>query len=142
MDYLKEDIMEGQYISGGYWKVTLNGKVYGIHRLLWEAANGPVPDGYVVDHIDRNTLNNSLDNLRAIPKGANRANTVSSRSLPKGVYSRFAKRQGCEVYYGDIRMGGRKETHAPTKNLQEVVDWSKATHARLLEETYNVVNVD
>ena len=27
MDYLKEDIMEGQYISGGYWKVTLNGKV-------------------------------------------------------------------------------------------------------------------
>lgn len=132
--------MEGQYLSGGYWRVTRNGKVYGVHRLLWEEANGPVPDGFVVDHIDRNPLNNDLSNLRAIPRGANVANTTGSRKLPKGVYSRFAKRKGCEVYYGDIRMGGRKETKAPTTNLQEVVEWAKQTHAKMLEETYGITN--
>lgn len=88
--------MEGQYLSGGYWRVTINGKVYGVHRLLWEEANGPVPDGFVVDHIDRNPLNNDLSNLRAIPRGANVANTTGSRKLPKGVYSRFAKRKAAK----------------------------------------------
>lgn len=133
--------MEGEYLSGGYMKVTRGGKVYGVHRLIWEEANGPCPEGYVVDHIDRDPLNNSLSNLRAIPKGANRTNTVSTRSLPKGVYSRFSKKKGLDVYYGDIRMGGKKETYAATENLQNVVDWAKVTHARMLEETYGITNV-
>lgn len=133
--------MKDAYISGGYWKVTRNGKVHGVHRLLWEEAYGPIPDGYVIDHIDRNPMNNELSNLRCIPKGANKANTVSSRELPKGVYSRFAKRKGVTVYYGDIRMGGKKETHAPTKNLKEVVEWAKSTHSRMLKETYGISNI-
>lgn len=133
--------MEGMYRSGGYWKVTKDGKVHGVHRLLWEAAYGPIPEGYVIDHIDRDGFNNALENLRCIPKGANKANTVSSRDLPKGVYSRFAKRLNCIVYYGDIRMGGVKKTHAPTKNLEEVVDWSIKTHKQMLEETYGIQNI-
>lgn len=133
--------MEGMYRSGGYWKVTINGKVHGVHRLLWEATYGSIPDGYVIDHIDRDGFNNSLDNLRCVPKGANKANTVSSRDLPKGVYSRFAKRLNCVVYYGDIRMGGVKKTHVPTKNLKDVVDWSIKTHKQMLEETYGIQNV-
>lgn len=133
--------MEGMYESGGYYKVTIDGKVHGVHRLLWEQANGPIPEGYVVDHIDRNGLNNELSNLRCIPRGANKANTVSSRSLPKGVYSRFAKRLGAIVYYGDVRIGGRKETHAPTTNLEEVVGWAQRTHKRMLEETYGITNI-
>jgi HNH endonuclease len=31
--------------------------------LVWELANGPVPSGMLVHHADRNTLNDSLDNL-------------------------------------------------------------------------------
>jgi hypothetical protein len=31
--------------------------------LVWEEANGPVPDSHVVHHIDRNTLNDDLGNL-------------------------------------------------------------------------------
>ncbi|SOO46628.1 HNH endonuclease [Yersinia phage fPS-53] len=75
--------MEGMYESGGYWKITIDSKVHGVHRLLWEGVHGIIPTGYVIDHIDRNGLNNSMDNLRCTPKGANKANTVSSRILPK-----------------------------------------------------------
>ena len=128
--------MEGQYLSGGYWKVTIDGKVYGVHRLLWEKANGAIPEGYVIDHIDRNPMNNDLSNLRAVPRGFNVANTNCSRELPKGVYSRFAKRFNATVYYGDVRVGGSKETHAPTTNLEEVVTWAFETRKKLLEATY------
>ena len=133
--------MEGMYESGGYYKITIDGKVHGVHRVLWERVHGPIPKGYVIDHIDRNGLNNDMSNLRCIPRGANKANTVSSRSMPKGVYSRFAKRLGATVYYGDIRMGGRKETYAPTTNLDEVVGWALETHKRMLEETYGIANI-
>ncbi|SOL37539.1 hypothetical protein [Yersinia phage fPS-19] len=30
--------MEGMYESGGYWKITIKGKVHGVHRLLWEVG--------------------------------------------------------------------------------------------------------
>ncbi len=34
-----------------------------VHRLVWEAFNGPIPDGMQINHIDENPLNNRLDNL-------------------------------------------------------------------------------
>lgn len=35
-------------------------------RLVWETYIGKVPNGYDIDHIDNNKLNNKLDNLRCI----------------------------------------------------------------------------
>lgn len=34
-----------------------------LHRLIWEKANGNIPDGYVIHHKDGNRLNNDLSNL-------------------------------------------------------------------------------
>lgn len=31
--------------------------------VVWEAANGPAPKGFVIHHKDRNTLNDDLENL-------------------------------------------------------------------------------
>ena len=36
------------------------------HRLVWEAVNGPVPDGYDIHHIDGDTYNNDVDNLECL----------------------------------------------------------------------------
>lgn len=33
------------------------------HRMLWEALVGPIPEGYVIAHLDNNGQNNSPDNL-------------------------------------------------------------------------------
>ena len=33
---------------------------------MWEVFNGPIPEGYDIDHIDGNPKNNNLDNLQAI----------------------------------------------------------------------------
>jgi hypothetical protein len=34
------------------------------HRQVWEQANGPIPAGQQVDHIDGNSMNNDLSNLQ------------------------------------------------------------------------------
>lgn len=37
-----------------------------VHQLVYNAWVGEVPDGMVIDHIDRNRHNNSVENLRAV----------------------------------------------------------------------------
>lgn len=54
----------------GYPNVRLarDGKCFTrkVHRLVWEAFNGPCPLGYHIDHMDGSRDNNNLDNLQAI----------------------------------------------------------------------------
>lgn len=38
------------------------------HRLIWEAANGPIPKGYAVIFMDQDKTNLALDNLRLISR--------------------------------------------------------------------------
>lgn len=42
-----------------------------LHRLLYAWFKGPIPEGYDVDHIDGNSLNNSLSNLDLITRTDN-----------------------------------------------------------------------
>ncbi len=45
-----------------------------VHRAVWEAFNGPIPKGLVLDHIDRDSLNNNLSNLRLCTQRQNTYN--------------------------------------------------------------------
>jgi len=38
-------------------------------RWAWELANGPIPDGYVIHHIDRDHLNDDITNLQMLERG-------------------------------------------------------------------------
>jgi hypothetical protein len=58
------------------------------HRRIWEATNGPIPDGMTIDHIDGNSNNNSLSNLRladSYGQNQNRGNFRNNTSGYKGV---------------------------------------------------------
>lgn len=47
----------------GYWRTdTKLGRGY-LHRDIWIATNGPIPDGSHVHHIDHDKDNNELSNL-------------------------------------------------------------------------------
>lgn len=40
----------GSIEKSGYGRIMINRVKYGAHRLAYELANGPIPDGYVVRH--------------------------------------------------------------------------------------------
>lgn len=40
-----------------------------LHRSVWEFHNGPIPEGYVVHHIDGERDHNDLENLQCMPSG-------------------------------------------------------------------------
>jgi hypothetical protein len=57
----------------GYPATNGLGRKY-LHRLVFEHYHGPVPDGFHIDHIDRNVLNALPSNLRAVTATENYAN--------------------------------------------------------------------
>ena len=42
-----------------------------VHRLVWEAFNGPIPEGLQINHLDENKHNNSLSNLSLVTPSEN-----------------------------------------------------------------------
>lgn len=78
--------------NAGYYTVQLSWnskyKHYLVHRLIWEAFNGPIPKGFVINHKDENKLNNCLSNLEMVTPqyntmyGTARKRMVEKRSMP------------------------------------------------------------
>ena len=64
---LKERILKPLIHSCGYYQVQLYknliGKNYLVHRLVWEAFNGQIPEGLQVNHINEIKSDNRLENL-------------------------------------------------------------------------------
>lgn len=51
------------YKDLAYWNVAVNNSRYKAHRIVWEILKGPIPEGYIVDHLDGNGENNRIENL-------------------------------------------------------------------------------
>jgi len=60
--------------SGNYLRFNaaygLN-KKFLVHRVVWEAFNGEIPNQMDIDHIDNNPMNNKLENLQMLSHGDN-----------------------------------------------------------------------
>ena len=54
-----------------YGRVGYQGKTRNVHKALWEAKHGPVPDGLELDHLCRNHMCANTDHLEAVPHHEN-----------------------------------------------------------------------
>lgn len=57
-----------------YRRARVNGKRYFAHRIIWLMAYGEWPKNEI-DHIDGDSLNNRMDNLREVDRTENMRNT-------------------------------------------------------------------
>ena len=66
----------------GYWKIRINGKALYAHQLVVLMHHGFMPEA--IDHIDCDTSNNRVENLRAATKSANGMNRHAPKSNTSG----------------------------------------------------------
>lgn len=72
--------------EGGYLRISFNAKNVHVAKIVAEAYYGPRPDGYQIDHVDGNKLNNHYTNLEYVTASENmrRATAKGLNVLPKG----------------------------------------------------------
>ena len=78
--------------------ITVNGKKHLLHRVIWFLHHNEVPE--FLDHIDGNSLNNKIENLRPATKAQNAMNRkVRADSLTgvKGIMKK-GKKFGASIY--------------------------------------------
>lgn len=69
-----------------------------MHVVIWEHHYGiPVPEGYTVDHIDRNPLNNQIDNLRLATSAQQQHNQGPRKTNTSG-YKGVSLDKRCQKY--------------------------------------------
>ncbi|TDN64266.1 HNH endonuclease [Scandinavium goeteborgense] len=79
--------------KAGYYQISVTNnnvsrRCY-VHRLVWEAFNGAIPEGYEIDHVDENKGNNSLGNLRLMTRLENMQKMRASNSHVKNNLKQF-----------------------------------------------------
>lgn len=118
----------GYYVTFVHFGGRKNSKIIRvmIHRAVAECWLGDIPDGYEVDHIDRNTHNNDYRNLRYVTKSEQMKNRDHSNISNKG-------KENLE-YARNLRKKRVKLIHHETQ--KELIFESFAECARFLSGKY------
>jgi len=132
---VKKDI---QYIQVGF-----KGKYYLIHRLIWAWHGYSLGPNQDIDHIDGNSLNNRIENLRPTSrkqnlenrKGANKNSKTGIKGVRKQKETWRAEicHNGKKIYLGlyeniedakNARIAAEKKyfTHAPNRDNEVVIE--------------------
>lgn len=89
------------FVSGGYVRRSPAGAAYPMHWCIM----GKPPEGYLVDHINGNTLDNRRANLRFVDKQANARNRGGNLQSAKRFKGVFAEPRG--IYRARIWVDGK-----------------------------------
>jgi len=68
--------------KSGYYRTSLKGKTYLLHRLIFLYHNGYTPE--FIDHIDGDSTNNKIENLRPATKKENCRNRSAHKNNSSG----------------------------------------------------------
>lgn len=81
---------KGARMKNGYMAVSLNHEQKYIHRLVWEAFNGKIPQGMEIDHINTMRDDNRLCNLRLVDSKGNKNNPITLEKYKESNKGKFS----------------------------------------------------
>ena len=122
---IKKGDIAGTLHPTGYIVVTIDGKKYGAHRIVYFMTTGHDPMGYEIDHVNEIKTDNSPSNLRKALSSENRMNKgpqSNNKSGIKGVhYSSRDKR-----WIGQVKANDKKYWKY-CKTIEEAKAWVENT---------------
>lgn len=94
----------GSVTSRGYHHLTFQGVIYRVSRIVFALQTGKDPGEMQVDHINRNRLDNSIQNLRLVTHRENCQNKTDHGVFPVGVCYHKEKRK----FIAEIYVNGKR----------------------------------
>ena len=115
----EEIILDLNIDNNGYYQVCLSKhseiKHIRVHKLVYNAFGDETIDGDVIDHIDRDKLNNDISNLRKISYSGN----LYNRKLPFKPDILNYKNKSFTVYFS---MYGKRKSYGTYKSYEEALE--------------------
>jgi len=127
----------GNPMSNGYLQIMLEGKTYLAHRLVWLYMTGEFPPE-LLDHKDKNRINNKWDNLRPVTRTENTYNktpTPGKSGLPGVEEVKTGFRASISVNNKSVHLGvfaskeAASEAYLQARNKYYIIKEYNANHS-------------
>lgn len=110
-----------------YKKTKLNGKRIYSHRKVWTLANGEIPNGYVIHHINGDSKDNRLVNLAMMTKEAHHAMHDKDR---------IGNPSSLKKYYKTHDIWNKGLKYGKMEGFKKALRKRKENYAKLCSEYY------
>lgn len=118
------DTKTGRVLKNSYYMITIGPRTSGKkskrfleHKVIWMYYNGDIPDGFEIDHINQDKLDNRIENLRCVPKHVN----LSNNKAKNYSYNKKYKIWKCEIMRNGVVYRTRVKTEADAKRWVEEI---------------------
>lgn len=99
-----------------YWKANVYGKTMYVHRIVFLLHHGYLPK--IIDHIDGDSTNNRIENLREATQHQNCANAILSRANTSGYKGvTFDKRR--KRWIAQVHVHGKNKNLGCFKDIED-----------------------
>ena len=100
----RKDRIAGWWKVDDWGKIRIHRKYYKTHRIVWALHTGIDPGDHIIDHINRQPHDNSLNNLRLVEHGENRYNSSTNKNSTG--YRGVTKLQRCARWSAHLKKDG------------------------------------
>ena len=117
--YLKPTTNDKRYYEMKLYKNN-KGKIFKLHRLIYETYNGSIPDKMEIDHIDNDRQNNNIENLRVVTHSENQWNRKTQKNNLSTGYKCIYKTKH-NTYKVQITINKKVIYYKTFKTLEEAI---------------------
>ena len=117
--YLKKSLNKDGYYKIDFYKNSKR-KTFKLHRLVYEAHNGTIPEGLCIDHMDNNIQNNNIENLRLVTHSENKMNSKKYKNNLSTGYKNITKTKN-NTYEVRIMKNNKRVYNKTFKTLEEAI---------------------
>lgn len=139
----RKDLQAGSF-QRKYWAIMYKGVKYYNHRIIYFLKTGQDPENFTIDHINRDTTNNNVSNIRLATKKQQLGNTKINKKNKSG-YKGVSLNAKSNKWYAFIRVERKsiflgsynnKEDAAIAYNRAAVQYFGEFAHLNVIPHRY------